>query len=541
MGCDGFWQFIKKEFPESCKEIHWKDLKDKVVGIEGNGFAYKFNYNGNENSIYYQFYWLVLDLIKAQVKDIIIVFDGSETIELKSQTRSNRQFLQSQIKQKKEDLISELNSTQTFQSNQDSNNLVNSLESPLDIETVNKYAPRFFSNLKRKLDSETNQSTTNQTDTNQETDTNNEIPSSSIIESITEQKDTNVELNEPVFKMSKKSLEEEKKKQDQEWIEQEMKTWTKQKFLDTVLKKNEMINPVTKSQFEIVVEMLQRLGIKTFFCQGEAEAFCATLNSINIIDYVISDDSDLFPFGAKYILRDVSTRNYRHLPLRLFDTELLKQKANVSNWSDVCSLITNDYNRDGCKIDRLGINTSVKLISQCKNMENPRLSALELHYKTLENSILKKIKKPKEKKLKMTKYSKNTVETKKESQEESEISQTQIKSKDPKVEESENCLIPVLKGQYSFEEIKKRTEQINDYFKSYHGDMNTEAINDIKSWIQTQSKDPNYDEFIQFCLKNNFNLDQFQLKKEWKLFQSDWDNLKSSTFIESIFKLEHVL
>lgn len=516
MGCDGFWKFITSQFPNCHKELSWTDLKDKVIAIEGNGCAFKYNYNGNDTSLFLQFCWLVIDLFKVGVKDVIIVFDGNDTIDLKSLTREKRQVIQSQIKQKKTELVSELsqiesNSTTTTTSEDDSK---------LNWEIVNKFAPRFFSNLKRKL---------NQSDQISDQDLNPSL--AQTIASDTQNvcveenaPDPNPNEEEPIIiqdskihKITKKELQEQRKKEEKEWIEEQMKTWSKKDFLDTVLKRNEKINPVKREHYEFVVQMLRLLGVKAFFCQGEAEAYCATLSALGIVDYVVSDDSDLFPFGAKYILRGVSTRTYRSQPLKLYDTELLREKANISKWSDVCSLITNDYNRDGCKLDRLGVNTAVKLVSDCKDKENPRLAALKAHYQKLEECVQKKSK-PKTKR-KSKKDKKEDLDT-----------QEEIKS-DQK-QECDSNLLPVLKGQYSIEEIESRTEKINEYFTSYHipedESNKNEMCLEIRNWINEQKEIPNYEKFIEFCKEHNLVLDSFQkeIKKEWHLFQPDWEDPK---------------
>ena len=50
--------------------------------------------------------------------------------------------------------------------------------------------------------------------------------------------------------------------------------------------------------------LLDALGIESVRAEGEAEALCARLNAEDVVDAVISDDSDAFCYGAKVLLRN---------------------------------------------------------------------------------------------------------------------------------------------------------------------------------------------------------------------------------------------
>lgn len=53
------------------------------------------------------------------------------------------------------------------------------------------------------------------------------------------------------------------------------------------------------------IVQLQSLGIQYIFCPGEAEAQCAYFQQEGLVDYVITNDSDCFAFGATKVLRNM--------------------------------------------------------------------------------------------------------------------------------------------------------------------------------------------------------------------------------------------
>ena len=52
--------------------------------------------------------------------------------------------------------------------------------------------------------------------------------------------------------------------------------------------------------------LLDSLGLESIKAEGEAENLCAKLNAGNVVQAVISDDSDAFCYGAETILRNFS-------------------------------------------------------------------------------------------------------------------------------------------------------------------------------------------------------------------------------------------
>lgn len=55
--------------------------------------------------------------------------------------------------------------------------------------------------------------------------------------------------------------------------------------------------------------LLSTMGIQCIQSDGEGEALCARLNLVGLVDAVITDDSDVFGYGAKTVLRNFSVAN----------------------------------------------------------------------------------------------------------------------------------------------------------------------------------------------------------------------------------------
>lgn len=53
-------------------------------------------------------------------------------------------------------------------------------------------------------------------------------------------------------------------------------------------------------------ELIASMGLECVQGPGEAEAFCAYLNEANLVDGVISQDSDCFAYGAQRVYRNFS-------------------------------------------------------------------------------------------------------------------------------------------------------------------------------------------------------------------------------------------
>ena len=68
--------------------------------------------------------------------------------------------------------------------------------------------------------------------------------------------------------------------------------------------------------------MLKVLGIPFIIAPAEAEAQCAALEEMGLVDGVITEDSDTFLFGGKNVFRGVFQGNIRHYSFKHMQEKL---------------------------------------------------------------------------------------------------------------------------------------------------------------------------------------------------------------------------
>jgi 5'-3' exonuclease len=471
MGIVSLWEFVKKQ-GVGCTKIEWKDFKGKRIAIEANTLAFKFKYGNQPDSLFQQFALLIADCWEVGVESIIVVMDGGEYPELKLSTKLKRQKENQKARertQKVEELLfSSTNPTEE-----------------LDDQTLEDISPNFFNNLKRKIDSiplpiETVVSSTQPDQQN----LIQEVPSSTQVPEPTQ---TSLE-DEETKEKKRKTIKEDQEKAKKEWIEAEKKRWTKGDFLKTVYESRQKISPVTSDDYAQLGIMLASMGVITINADGESESFCASLSQMGVIDWVISEDSDLFGFGARKIVRDVSWASKRKEGFRLFDVDVINDHLGLKpkDWISICVLCQNDYNKDGCRIAGIGMANAFKEVKTGK----PYNEIIIAKHKAQEDA------KKKPKKAKKTKKDKTELEIE-------EV------VKDQEVIESE-------KQVWSLEEILEKSQKIYDYFHSF--------------WIADTFGEKERQGVEEWILS-------FRKKADLEVFNQFWNSrTKSASFVQAVIK-----
>ena len=122
---------------------------------------------------------------------------------------------------------------------------------------------------------------------------------------------------------------------------------------------------VDREVLESSKKLLNLMNILYIEASSEAEQLCSVLSRLNIVDGVISDDTDTLACGARIILRNFNNKlDY----VSLYNTNdiLYELGLNYEAFLDLCILLGTDYNS---KIKNMSYKTSYELIKTFKNIE----------------------------------------------------------------------------------------------------------------------------------------------------------------------------
>ena len=85
------------------------------------------------------------------------------------------------------------------------------------------------------------------------------------------------------------------------------------------------------------------MGVSYLHADGEAEQLCAKLSRLDIVDGIISDDTDCIACGSKITIREFTNKNDFVVCYNLKEV-LYKLDLNYSSFLDMCILLGTDYN-----------------------------------------------------------------------------------------------------------------------------------------------------------------------------------------------------
>lgn len=148
--------------------------------------------------------------------------------------------------------------------------------------------------------------------------------------------------------LAEKTIEEEKKK----LIEIE------------ISKLSTQIVYVTKTHIDDCKKLLDVLGISYFNAPDEAEKYCVFLYKNKLVDYIVSDDTDVFTFGGYNVIKTTMKNN-----LTEFDLKIFLDKINYTHekFIDFCILSGCDYLS---YVPNLAINTVYNLFKKFDKIED---------------------------------------------------------------------------------------------------------------------------------------------------------------------------
>ncbi|KII71596.1 Flap endonuclease 1 [Thelohanellus kitauei] len=132
------------------------------------------------------------------------------------------------------------------------------------------------------------------------------------------------------------------------------------------------------------IQFLKYAGIPTVNAPGDAEAWASLYVSNGIAKAVISDDTDCLPFGAKLVIRGMSSSSADFDKLEQIDLEKCISLLNLdqSQFVDLCILLGTDYNSLSFQPEN-----ALALIRKYKSLENIHDALLTVSADQLDEAI----------------------------------------------------------------------------------------------------------------------------------------------------------
>lgn len=123
---------------------------------------------------------------------------------------------------------------------------------------------------------------------------------------------------------------------------------------------------VTETMIRDVQELLKRFGIPYITAPMEAEAQCAELMKLGLVDGIITDDSDCFLFGGQKVYKNMF--NQKHY-VECYFLDEVKQKIglNQENLIEMALLLGSDYTEG---IKGIGPVLAVEILAEFTNLKN---------------------------------------------------------------------------------------------------------------------------------------------------------------------------
>ncbi|KAG0683221.1 DNA repair protein rad2 [Pichia californica] len=147
----------------------------------------------------------------------------------------------------------------------------------------------------------------------------------------------------------------------------ELWTFTDENALQERLRKQKRdSDEVSTNMITDVQDLLSRFGIPFITAPMEAEAQCAELELIGLVDGIITDDSDCFLFGGDKIYKNLF--NEKNFVECYQDNDILEELGlDRSNMIELAILLGSDYT-DGIK--GIGKVMAIEILAEFKNLKN---------------------------------------------------------------------------------------------------------------------------------------------------------------------------
>lgn len=137
-------------------------------------------------------------------------------------------------------------------------------------------------------------------------------------------------------------------------------------IIDKIKQKRNQIIDISENDIINVKKLFDIMNVPYFTATGEAEKLCAKLCRNQLVDAVLSEDSDLIAYQTPCFLSKIDTHDDTCMVLE-YDKVLENLEINSEQLLDFCIMCGTDYNDN---IFKVGVNTAYKHIKQHKNIDN---------------------------------------------------------------------------------------------------------------------------------------------------------------------------
>tara|TARA_Y100000590_G_scaffold25198_1_gene28657 strand:- start:97 stop:1353 length:1257 start_codon:yes stop_codon:yes gene_type:complete len=114
------------------------------------------------------------------------------------------------------------------------------------------------------------------------------------------------------------------------------------KLKDDIKKIDRKLVYIKGEYIEKCKKLLELMKIPYIQAEGEAEHYCSQLNNNNIVDYVLTDDMDVFPCGSLKVIR---TFSFNDNNIYIYNNKKFLKKLNITQekFIKICILFGCDY------------------------------------------------------------------------------------------------------------------------------------------------------------------------------------------------------
>lgn len=153
----------------------------------------------------------------------------------------------------------------------------------------------------------------------------------------------------------------------------EKSLFKKQDIISYLMKLEKNMIPILPEYFSLLRELLNLMNISYYDADSEAEGTCSLMARKNLVDGVLTEDTDVMAYGTPYMYFNLNLQNETVSILSLNDI-LSQLDISFESLQDFCIMCGTDYNSN---MKNIGSKKSFKLVQIHGSLEN-----ISKHYDT---------------------------------------------------------------------------------------------------------------------------------------------------------------